>query len=212
MSSENKAHAVAKKGSTFECLNLWAFVGLRKVNKNGGSICVQATLKRLVGVALAIGVVIIGALGSAPSLAYEPGVFPGKGNKSAWKRATVPFNQGVDLAKAGDFAGAIAKYEDAIAIYPYNDGYFHNLGVVYARRGKPGDLLKAENAFRKATELCPTDWQNWNGLAGVLGNEKKYKECREAGLQTLKNNPPPERVAAMKATIDNLNRLLAQQK
>lgn len=159
---------------------------------------------------LLIAAVLVAFVSVNASLAYEPGKFPGKGSRASWQKASVAFNAGHDQSKAGNLDKAIEKYQEATVIYPYSDGYFHDLAVAYARRGKPGDFLKSENSYRKATQLCPTDWRNWNGLAGVLGNQKKYKECRDAGLQALKNNPPPERIAAMKATIEDLNRLLAQ--
>jgi len=144
--------------------------------------------------------------------AYEPGKFPGKGSREAWNRAATPMNEGIDLASAGKWDAAIQKYQQAIAIYPYNDGTHLSLGVAFQKRAKPGDFAKAEIACRKATELCPTDWRNWKGLAGSLGLLEHYKESKDAALKALECSPPPDKAAAIKASIDEIDKYLLTHK
>lgn len=157
-------------------------------------------------------VIVIGASWSPASSAYEPGKFPGKGSKQAWIRSTAPFNEGVDLFRAKKWDAAIAKYQEANSIYPYSDGHVLNLGLAYVKRAKPGDLAKAEAAYRKAAELCPTDWRNWNALANLMGNQQRYKECREAAVNAMNCNPPADKAAGIEKTIKSLNDYLVTQK
>ncbi len=190
-----------------------AFSDLHKSNKVGGSTPGARIAKNSTGVVFALlGAIIIGGFWSAPSFAYESGKFPGKGNKQAWIRAGVSFNQGNALIDKKNWSSAIKKYQEAIAIYPCSDGYFLGLGLAYEKRATPGDLAKAEAAYRKAAELCPSDWRNWNALANNMASQERYKECRDASVKAMSCNPPADKAVGINKTIKSLNNYLVTQK
>jgi Flp pilus assembly protein TadD len=158
---------------------------------------------------LLIATILIGALANA-GFALDPKVFPGKGSKDAWTRACIIANEGHKIAKKSE-ESAIPKFQQAIAIYPYADCFYLDLGVSYENKMNP-DLRKAEAAYRKATELDPKDWHNWNSLCRTLGQQEKYAASREAGLKALSCNPPPDKAAALKAIIADINNFLANSR
>lgn len=145
-------------------------------------------------------------------LALDGKVFPGKGDKQTWLSACRFANDGVALTKAKKFDAAIAKFQQSIAMYPHADASYRDLGVTYEERAKPGDLQKAESAYRKACELDSKDWMNWNALAGNLGSQERYKECRDASVKAMSCNPPADKAVGIKKTIQSLNDYLVTQK
>lgn len=140
--------------------------------------------------------------------ALDAKTFPGKGSKEAWKKAGAAFDAGLANSKSGNQEAAIMQYQIAIATYPYSDVYYRNLGVNFERRKKPGDLTKAEAVYRKATECDPKDWRNWNALATVLSDQKKYKECRDACKRALASNPPASELEPLQKTIVEIDQYL----
>lgn len=144
--------------------------------------------------------------------ALDGKVFPGKGSRAIWNKASDIYNQGLSLSKKGNRNAAIQKYKEAISIYPFADTFHFNLGFEYEARKAPGDLEKAEAAYREAAKLDPKDWRNWNALADYFGSQKRFKECRDAGVKALSCNPPPEKAARMKSDIEALDKYLASQK
>jgi Flp pilus assembly protein TadD len=53
--------------------------------------------------------------------------------------ANAHFNVGVHLVDQGDLAGAIARYEQALALHPTHSGALNNLSDLYRRRGRADD-------------------------------------------------------------------------
>lgn len=162
------------------------------------------------------GLLIAAVLGSFVSanagLALEPTIFPGKGDRALWNKAGKVMNEGIILADQKKLDAAITKFEEAARIYPYSDCTYRNLGVTYEERAKSGDVHKAEAAYRKASELDPKDWRNWNALAGNMGAQERYKECRDASVKAMSCNPPAEKADGIKKTIKSLNDYLVTQK
>ncbi len=72
------------------------------------------------------------------------------------------FLDGNKLATAGDFEGAAAAYEEAIAQDEENPFYHYNAGVAYIELNRLGDAFKA---FRRALELKPDHIQSHFRLA-----------------------------------------------
>jgi tetratricopeptide (TPR) repeat protein len=67
-------------------------------------------------------------------------------------------DEAVDAAKTGDFSVVAAKYEEALAIDPYEPGVLANLCKCYnnlaADKFKQGDAAAAEEILRKAVKTC----------------------------------------------------------
>ncbi|MBX9770412.1 MAG: tetratricopeptide repeat protein [Candidatus Obscuribacterales bacterium] len=141
--------------------------------------------------------------------ALDATVFPGKGRRDTWNKACHLVNEGNALAKAGNREASISRCKQAIELYPYADAFYLNLGIDYQERK---DLPKAEAAFRKATQLDPKDWRNWKALAGALGLQEKYKECRDVALRALQCNPPADKAAEMQASIKSVEDYLKNHK
>src|ERR1700744_2952175 len=85
--------------------------------------------------------------------------FPGKGENSKWCEANVPFNEGVQLLRSKSFDRAIAKFKQAIEVYPYDSEYFTNLGLAYKKKG---DMSLAEESLLSAIQLNPGVWESWS--------------------------------------------------
>jgi Flp pilus assembly protein TadD len=72
----------------------------------------------------------------------------------------------------GDLDGAEASYRTAIAIDPDSPIYY-NMGLVYDRRG---DLAMAEEWFRRAVEVAPTNAWFRQVLDGVVQRRKRFQD------------------------------------
>jgi Flp pilus assembly protein TadD len=107
---------------------------------------------------------------------------PGSGGPSkedVAKSAAVKkaFDEGVALSRTGDNDGAVAKFNEAIAVMPTCFDCFYNLG--YAQSQKK-DWPKSEEAFKKAIDLKPDYIEAYNGLAQVYNAQKKFDEAQAA--------------------------------
>jgi Flp pilus assembly protein TadD len=113
-------------------------------------------------------------LGSRP--ANEPP--PGEGGaEEGPPEVPTPEEQAVDLAEQldagnaaladGDVDGAIATYEEVLAVAPDLPEVHHNLGLAYKRKE---DWDRAGQEFRKAAELDPDFAEPHGALAVLLAN------------------------------------------
>jgi tetratricopeptide (TPR) repeat protein len=80
------------------------------------------------------------------------------------------------LYKSSDFAGALAKYEEARAMVPEarQSGILAQEGRCYAQLKRHDEAVKA---FNKAIEISPDDANYRKALAQYYMNEKKYDEA-----------------------------------
>lgn len=85
------------------------------------------------------------------------------------------FDEGVQLSNAGDHAGAIAKFNEAIAILPNCYNCYNNIAFSYAAQK---DMAKAEEAYKKSIEVKPDDAAAYVGLAGIYFNGGKPAEAK----------------------------------
>jgi tetratricopeptide (TPR) repeat protein len=90
------------------------------------------------------------------------------------------FEQGVELSKASDFDGAIAKFTEASTLVPNCYDCFYNIG--YAQMQKK-DYDQAEAAFNKAIEFKANYVDAYNGLATVYNAQKKFDKAAEMGAK-----------------------------
>ena len=105
---------------------------------------------------------------------------------SAWQRAHVEHQQGLDLARDGHYNEAIAKYHKAIANYPGDFNFHYDLGN--AQKWK-GDVRSAEYSFRNALRVRPSDADAWTNLGLVLNRQGRYKEADAALTRAQRCNP-----------------------
>jgi tetratricopeptide (TPR) repeat protein len=142
------------------------------------------------------------------AIAGVPG-FPGKGNEKTWQKATVFYNQGIDLSHSKEYEKAAKKYRQAIAIYPYDANFFNNLSFVLERtaNSKGGEV-----AARKAISLQPTAWGAWENLGNCLYDQNKFQESKAAYTQALQCSPPSSRRADFQTVISTLDRKIKEEK
>jgi tetratricopeptide (TPR) repeat protein len=84
--------------------------------------------------------------------------------------------EGQELAKKTDYAGAISKFEGALALVPAD-----KQGVIWEQiavaRGNAGQQDQAIDAFRKAVELAPDNAKYREALAQYYMRVKMYDEA-----------------------------------
>lgn len=164
-------------------------------------------------VAIAGSVVILtGLISPSSCLALDAKTFPGKGSKEIWKKSGIAFDSGLASGKAGNHNEAVKSFQQAISTYPHSDVYYRNLAFAYESRKAKDDLSKAEAAARKAVELDQKDWRNWNVLADVVGDQKRYRECLDLLRKAVECNPPPKDLSTIRNEISNLNDYLLTQR
>jgi len=103
---------------------------------------------------------------------------PGMSKEDAAKAVALKkvFDEGVAASKAGDFDGAVAKFEEAATMVPACFDCYYNIGY---NQSQKKDYDKAEAAFMKAVELKPTYVDAYNGLATVYNAQKKFDKAGE---------------------------------
>lgn len=82
------------------------------------------------------------------------------------------------------FDHAIEEINRELEANPENLRSLYVRGLIY---GYKGDLIKAEDDFRKFIQWAPKEWAGYNDLCWILLKEKKYKETRESAIQGIKH-------------------------
>ena len=98
--------------------------------------------------------------------------------------------EGNALAQAGDPAGALSKYRDALN---YADGegdpdVFFNMGIAHKAKGETD---RAIAAYEKALKLAPEYSEAHNNLGNLLKNQKRFEEAiihYEASIKIFPDN------------------------
>ncbi|MBX9771263.1 MAG: tetratricopeptide repeat protein [Candidatus Obscuribacterales bacterium] len=138
---------------------------------------------------------------TSAAYAYKFGDFPGKASKQVWTQANLHLNSGLHLAREGKYDQAIPEMQRAIDMYPYDAAYYYSLGVCYESRKRSGDMLRAEQFYKKSINLAPSVWETWNAMATPLYATGKYSESRAAKMEALRLGPPAEDIPGIKADI-----------
>lgn len=84
------------------------------------------------------------------------------------------FNRGLQQANLGDLEGAIASWENALALNPNLAQAWQNRGSALAHLGRLEDAIASYN---KAVEINPNDAQVWNARAYALYNLRRWEEA-----------------------------------
>ncbi|MGE5359913.1 MAG: tetratricopeptide repeat protein [Bacteroidales bacterium] len=87
------------------------------------------------------------------------------------------FDEGVTATSAGDFDGAIAKFNEAITLFPGCFDCYYNIGQANTQKK---DYPAAEVAFKKSLELKADYADAYNGLTTVYNAQKKFDEAQAA--------------------------------
>jgi tetratricopeptide (TPR) repeat protein len=122
-----------------------------------------------------------------PCHADEGHGFPGKGERSQWLQANTHFNEGVKLYRAANYDAAVAKYKEAIEVYPDDYEFYNSLGLAYKKKNQ---LDEALTALKKSIELKDNSWESWSNLGSIYKHQNHHKEAFDAYSKALQYNPP----------------------
>lgn len=137
--------------------------------------------------------------------------FPGKGDRFAWSSALPHYNLANKYLEHGKIDEAVENYEEAIYRYEYDPDFYVNYGVALRKRE---NYKGAEDAFKKAIELRPSDWQSWGNLANAYLKQNKLEQTISCFQKAMKVSPPPPAAekAAMLKDIADINKILSMNK
>ena len=85
-------------------------------------------------------------------------------------------------ARAGDFLGASAHYQEALATNPGNVGLHFNLGFVYAQMD---EFEAASRHLKTYTEEHPEDFNGWVLLGDVTWSDQRHSQAHEFWRKAL---------------------------
>jgi tetratricopeptide (TPR) repeat protein len=114
------------------------------------------------------------SLEKAQAAPTSPSVNVG-GQEAAPEDPALPFIvEGSKLADSGEYAAAIAKYEEALKLNPALHGIYGEIGNMYTRLGESD---KAVEFYKKLIEKDPSNVDARLAAAGVLLDQKKTQEA-----------------------------------
>ncbi|WP_228014329.1 CHAT domain-containing protein [Fortiea sp. LEGE XX443] len=100
--------------------------------------------------------------------------------------AEVWFNQGYEQLMAGDYAGAIASWDNALKIKPDDHLAWYNRGVALA---KLGQYEQAISSYDNALNLKPNDHEAWDNRGVALAKLGQYEQAISSYDNALKIQP-----------------------
>jgi tetratricopeptide (TPR) repeat protein len=131
------------------------------------------------------------------------GKFPGKGDNLTWQKANILFDEGNVFFNSNRLDQAIAKYKEAIAVYPHDSEYHNYLGLSYKKKG---EMKLAEESLRQAIALNGCVWSSWSNLGSVLKHQHKLAEAKDAYSKSLQFNPPAKNKVLIQQNVTALER------
>lgn len=84
------------------------------------------------------------------------------------------FQDGVLATKGGNYAEAVAKFQEALKLRPDCFDCYYNMGIAHAQAK---ELDKAEAAFREAIKLKADHAAPYNALANLYNAQKRFDEA-----------------------------------
>jgi len=136
----------------------------------------------------------------------ESKLFPRKGKYLDWIAANKLSNQGVRLARAGQYRKAIPHFQKAIQRYGFDYTYYENLGAALQ---KIGNLERAETTTEMAAQMAPRRWGPWYNLGLILTKQHEYKRALVALKKAKALKAPPSKTAGINRLITALELKLA---
>jgi predicted O-linked N-acetylglucosamine transferase (SPINDLY family) len=107
-------------------------------------------------------------------------------------------NQGVELAKQGEFAQAATYFQQAIALNPTEAEFHNNLGIALIEQGKPTEAIAC---YQQAITLNPNYAQAYYNLGNTFKEQSQFEQAVEAYQQAINLNP---NIASMHLNLGNV--------
>ncbi len=99
-------------------------------------------------------------------------------------------NDGIAFHDKGDHAAALAKYDDALALWPLNGWATYERGFTLMTRAAKADDEEVKKAFSKSREMQPFQWAAWQGtvkdIPGMMVMHKVVRPLWEESLKDIK--------------------------
>jgi len=111
---------------------------------------------------------------STPVFADSHGKFPGRGSEEAYNKSVEIEKKALDCANKGDFQSAEKYDTEAISIYPYDSGFYSNLGQDLKKLGKTEESRKA---FERAVALEPNYAHAWISIGYSYEKQRNLAEA-----------------------------------
>jgi tetratricopeptide (TPR) repeat protein len=96
------------------------------------------------------------------------------------------FEDGVAASRAKDFDGAIARFQEALAIQPACHECYYNMGYAYLQKK---DEKQAEEQWKKALEQKPDHSETLTALATLYNTQKRFDEAAAIGAKAAAASP-----------------------
>lgn len=133
----------------------------------------------------------------AANLAVQPQQLPAIAGEfsNPLVQAQALFYQGLQQAKNGNLADAIASYEQAIQLNPHSHEYWFNRGLTLFHLER---LTEAIASYDQAIQLKPDYYKAWYNRGGTLGELGLFEEAMESFEQAIAIHPDNPEVWASK--------------
>jgi tetratricopeptide (TPR) repeat protein len=118
--------------------------------------------------------------------------------KATWLKANGAFDTGNFLLKSKKYKEAVARYKEAIELWPNDWHYHYNLALALKHSGNGAEAV---TAFRKSLELNEKDWKCWKALGNTYWRMGQYTDASGAFENSLKHGAPPNEQGELRAGI-----------
>lgn len=110
-------------------------------------------------------------------------------DRALWMKANGAYDSGNQLMGRKRYKEAIAKYKEAIAVWPGDWNYHYNLALALKHSGNGPEAV---TAFRKVLELNSTNWKCWKALGNTQWRLGQFADAKASFENALKYAPVRE--------------------
>lgn len=134
--------------------------------------------------------------------------FSGQGSIEDWHKGNDLYREAIRASAQAKPDEAIAKYNQAISVYPYDSAYYFNLGSLLLRQHRSAE---ATPNYAKASELNPQSFSIafWYGVSAY--GDKSYQQARAAFEKANQITHSPDQDKDVQKYLDNLKAMGAAQ-